>query len=148
MEYPYTQFITSEEETSALARNFAKQLSGGEVITLTGCLGSGKTFFVRHAAKYFGVENVTSPTFAIINIYNGLKVINHFDFYRINKAEELYDIGINDYFNDSDSITFIEWAELFPEVLPARRININIKLNDDFTREVTIYKLGYELERR
>jgi tRNA threonylcarbamoyladenosine biosynthesis protein TsaE len=142
MDYPYTQFITSEEETAALARNFAKQLEGGEVVSLTGRLGSGKTFFVRHAAKYFGIENVTSPTFAIINVYNGKKVINHFDFYRINKAEELYEIGINDYFNDSESITFIEWAELFPEVLPAKRINITIKLNDDFTREITINTLG------
>jgi tRNA threonylcarbamoyladenosine biosynthesis protein TsaE len=131
----------SEEETANAANLFSSQLTGNEVIAINGELGAGKTFFIRHMLKNFGITNVSSPTFSLVNEYNGKFRINHFDFYRINKIEELYDIGFDEYINDS-SLTIIEWAELFPEILPLRYIEISIKVIGDFKREITINKLS------
>jgi len=132
--------INSEEETIAAAEKFAGQLKPGEVIVLNGNLGAGKTFFVRQALKCLGIDNVSSPTFAIVNEYTGKFKIYHFDFYRINDPAELFDIGFNDYLNDEDSVTFIEWGNLMPAVLPHRRLEINININSDFTREFVFNK--------
>ncbi len=142
MEFPYYKKIKSEEETAGIARDFAASLSDGDVVILTGNLGAGKTFFVKQAAKVFGVNNVNSPTFAIVNEYSGSRKIYHFDFYRINKPAELFDIGFNDYLNDPEAVTFIEWGNLMPEVLPEKRIDIIINLNEDFSREFKIVKHG------
>ena len=119
--------VHSEEETCRLADEFASHLSEGDIIVLNGNLGAGKTFFIREACRCLKVNNVNSPTFALINEYKGKNRIYHFDFYRINKIEELYDIGFEDYFDDENAIIFIEWGNLFPEILPSRRIDINIK---------------------
>ncbi len=134
MKYPLVKKIFSEEETAALAVEFAKELTAGGVAVLNGNLGTGKTFFIKKAAGVFRIENVSSPTFTLVNEYTGRLKIYHFDFYRINKIEELYDIGINDYLADTDSIIFIEWGGLFPGVLPHKRIEIDITLNEDFSR--------------
>ncbi len=133
--FPDKKIIKSEEETIKLAVEFAKILEPGNIIVLNGNLGSGKTFFVKQAAKFFHITNVNSPTFSLINEYDGDLKIYHFDFYRINKAAELYDIGLNDYLNDNSALIFIEWGELIEEVLPKKRIEIKIILKKDFTRE-------------
>ncbi len=133
--FPEKRILNTEEETTKLAVEFAETIKQGDIIILNGNLGTGKTFFVKQAAKYFKISNVSSPTFSLVNEYEGDLKIYHFDFYRINKAAELYDIGINDYFNDSSAVVFIEWGELIPEILPANRIEIRIKLNKDFSRE-------------
>lgn len=118
--------VHSEEETRKLALEFASGLKDGDIIVLNGSLGAGKTFFIREACRYFDINTVNSPTFALINVYNGRNKIYHFDFYRIEKIEELYDIGFEDYMDDEESICFIEWGNLFPEILPEKRIEINI----------------------
>lgn len=138
MEYPYLKKVYSEIETAQLAVEFAKGLRAGDVIILNGNLGAGKTFFIKKAAAAFGIENVSSPTFALVNEYRGRIRIYHFDFYRINEIEELYDIGLNDYLADEESILFIEWGNLFPNVLPQKRIEINISINGDFIRTFNI----------
>ena len=134
MEYPYSAKVSSESETINLAEKFASRLNIGEVIILNGELGAGKTFFIKHAAAFFGVNNVSSPTFAIVNVYNGSHKIYHFDFYRINKASELFDVGFNDYLNDNEAIVFIEWGNLIPQMLPGKRIEINIDVLEDSKR--------------
>jgi len=134
VELPYSKKLYSEEETISLANEFIKILWPGDVVILNGNLGSGKTFFIKQALKNYGIENVNSPTFAIVNEYSGNYNVYHFDFYRINNPAELFDIGINDYLNDDQAITFIEWGNLIPQVLPRKRIEINIALNDDFSR--------------
>lgn len=134
-----TYFI---EDTAQLARKFAASLKGGEVIVLNGTLGVGKTYFIKNAGMYLKVNNINSPTFSIVNEYQGVKKINHFDFYRINSVNELYNIGIDDYFSEEDSITFIEWGNLFPEVLPHKRMEISIKINEDFSREFRFKSYG------
>lgn len=133
--FPDKRIINSEEETTELALELAKTLEPGNIVILNGNLGSGKTFFVKQTAKYFNITNVNSPTFSLINEYEGNLKIFHFDFYRINKAADLYDIGLNDYLNDNSALIFIEWGELFEEVLPQKRIEIRILLKKDFSRE-------------
>ena len=129
------KIVCSEEETIDLAYSFADILKPGDVIILNGNLGAGKTFFVRNVVKKFGIENVCSPTFAIVNEYINSNKIYHFDFYRINNSSELFDIGYYDYLNDLEAITFIEWGNLIPEVLPHKRIEVDIKIENNFSRE-------------
>ena len=133
-----SRFIQNEDDTAALAREFAAELNGDEIVVLNGELGAGKTFFIKKALISFGINNVSSPTFALINEYSGRIKVYHFDFYRINNVNELYDIGFDDYLNDPDAVVFIEWGNLFPRILPQKRIEIEIKVFEDFTRKITI----------
>jgi tRNA threonylcarbamoyladenosine biosynthesis protein TsaE len=134
------QKVFSEEETASLALNFSNELMPGDVIILNGNLGAGKTFFIRQALKNLGIDNVSSPTFAIVNEYKGKFKIYHFDFYRLTGSAELFDIGFNDYLNDDEAVTFIEWGNLIPGVLPRKRLEISITLDSDFSREFIIEK--------
>ncbi len=140
MEFPFYKKIFSEEETSLLANEFTKILAAGDVVILNGNLGAGKTFFVKQVLKNFDIELVNSPTFAIVNEYYGKYIFYHFDFYRINKEVELFDIGINDYLNNVDAVTFIEWGNMFPDILPKKRIEIDITLNEDYSRQFNFNK--------
>ena len=135
MELFLDQKVFSEEETIQLSNKFSEKLKLGTLVVLNGNLGAGKTFFIKNVVKNYGIENVSSPTFAIVNEYNGKYKIYHFDFYRVKNSAELFDIGFNDYLNDDSAITFIEWGELIPEVLPNRRIEIRIEVIDDNSRE-------------
>ncbi len=140
MEFQNPILVNSEYETTSFAERFSTALNGGEVVVLNGNLGAGKTFFIKKLLNNFGIENSTSPSFAIVNEYLGKYKIYHFDFYRIEKINELYDIGFNDYLNDPDAITFIEWGNLFPQILPNKRIEIEIIIIDDTKRE---FKVNY-----
>ena len=111
------------------------------IIILNGDLGAGKTFFIKQVLKNFKVTNANSPTFSIVNEYKGDKNFYHFDFYRINKLVELIDIGIGDYFNDIESVIFVEWGNLFPQILPKKRIEISITVNEENTRNLNFIKL-------
>ena len=138
MKYPFSLKIFSEAETKNIALEFSKDLKKGDLVVLNGDLGTGKTFFVKAIGKIFGINNVSSPTFALVNEYSGKFRIYHLDFYRIEKSEEIYDIGFNDYINDNEAIMFIEWGELFSEILPHKRFEIKIILNEDFSRSFII----------
>ncbi len=140
MEFPFNLNVYSEGETVKLAEKFSQQLNIGDIIELNGNLGAGKTFFIKHTLKSFGINNVSSPTFSIVNEYLGKYKVYHFDFYRIIESSELFDIGINDYFNDQEAIIFIEWGNLFPEVLPKNRIEIMISICEDFSRNFKFIK--------
>lgn len=139
MKLPFVSEVISETETEKVAKEFAHLLKPGDIIGLTGELGSGKTFFVKAACKTFGISNVSSPSFAIVNIYNGIEKINHFDFYRIKKAEELFDIGFDEYF-DEHSITFVEWSEMFHQLMPAKYYQVNIVFCNNDKRKISISK--------
>lgn len=140
MEFPFNMICKTEEDTKKLAEQFYLILKSNDVIILNGNLGSGKTFFVRSILSKFGFEDVTSPTFAIVNEYLTNPKIYHFDFYRINTKEELLQIGFEDYLNDSDAITFIEWGEMFPEILPNKKYVVNFKIIENNEREIIIEK--------
>jgi len=135
MSFNYLRKSKSEDDTILIANEFAVKLKIGMIIILNGDLGAGKTFFIKQILQKFNVTNTSSPTFAIVNEYSGDKTFYHFDFYRINKENELHNIGIEDYFNDEQSIIFIEWGNLFPEVLPKKRIEISISYIKENERE-------------
>jgi tRNA threonylcarbamoyladenosine biosynthesis protein TsaE len=100
-------------------------------------MGAGKTTFIKALCEELGVTDVvTSPTFAIVNEYQASdRPIFHFDFYRIKKLEEVYDMGYEDYFY-SDALCFIEWPELIEEVLPAKAVKVTITEKADGTRTI------------
>jgi len=139
MKFPFKKRISTEEDTKQVAKLFSKVLKEGDIVLLNGNLGTGKTFFVKHVCKEFGIGSVTSPTFSIVNEYYGGIKIYHFDFYRINKLVELEDIGFDEYIDDVESIIFIEWADMFPEVLPHKNIyNIDFIKTENEEREILI----------
>ena len=140
MFFPSSHIVNSEDETTKLADQFFKEIEIGDIIVLNGNLGTGKTFFVKKVLENFDINDVSSPTFAIVNEYSGNKKFYHIDFYRIERINELYDIGIEDYLNDDQSISFIEWGNLFADVLPKKRIEINFTLNTDMTRTIEFKK--------
>lgn len=140
MEFPCQFTIVDEKETGSIAEKFSRILKKGDIVTLNGNLGAGKTFFVKEVCKHFGIVNSSSPSFAIVNQYDGDSRVYHFDFYRIKKENELIDIGFEDYINDLDAISFIEWSDMFPEILPKQRYEIFIELKNDDSRELRINK--------
>ena len=136
MVFPFIYKVYSEQETEKLAAEFSSLLNPGDLIILNGNLGTGKTFFIKSLLKSFNISGVSSPTFALVNEYIGKMKYYHFDFYRIEMIKELYDIGFDEYMNDEEAVKFIEWGNLFPSVLPQRRIEIEILLKDDFSRDI------------
>ena len=123
----------SEQDTIDFAKEFAKNLKIGDVVVLTGELGSGKTKFTQGILEYFGLENeISSPTFTIVNEHHSEdKNVNifHFDVYRLSDIDEFYAIGGEDYFDKGISI--IEWGELIEDILPASHIKIKFKKNEE-----------------
>ena len=120
----------SPEETYELGRKIGLQARPGQVYTLTGDLGVGKTVFTQGVAAGLGItEPVSSPTFTIVQVYEeGRLPFYHFDVYRIGDIEEMEEIGYDDYFFGK-GIFLIEWAELIEEILPDDRISITIEKN-------------------
>jgi tRNA threonylcarbamoyladenosine biosynthesis protein TsaE len=135
---PFSKISESEDETCDIAKQFALILKDGDIVALNGNLGTGKTFFIKNVCSEFNIGDVDSPTFSIINEYNHDRLIFHFDFYRIKKIEELYDIGIEEYLNDEQAIKFIEWAELVPGVIKQKHYVINFKYVSENSREIII----------
>ena len=140
MEFPFKKNVCTEAETVLLAEEFALALKPGDLILLNGDLGTGKTFFVKSACARLGIENVSSPSFAIVNEYRNGRKIFHFDFYRIKKIEELHDIGFEDYLLSGDAVVFIEWADMFPDILPQNHYTVLFKFIDSTSREISIIK--------
>jgi tRNA threonylcarbamoyladenosine biosynthesis protein TsaE len=139
--FPFKHRVYFEQETEKLAAEFSFLVNPGDLIILNGNLGTGKTFFIKSLLKSFNISGVSSPTFALVNEYIGDMKFYHFDFYRIEKIKELYDIGFDEYMNDEEAVKFIEWGNLFPLVLPHKRTEIEIRLQDDFSRDFYFNRL-------
>jgi tRNA threonylcarbamoyladenosine biosynthesis protein TsaE len=109
----------SAEETRLLGKETAYCLSSGDIIALSGGLGSGKTEFVRGVMSVLNpVQIVRSPSFSLVNTYESPQfLLHHFDFYRLSFADELFEVGFDEYVY-SEAVCLIEWADMFPEVLP------------------------------
>lgn len=134
----------SEEETKLIGRKFAKDLKKGDVIVLTGDLGSGKTKFTEGVLQFFGLENeISSPTFNIVNEYVDKDVnVYHFDVYRLEDEDEFYAIGGEEYFEKG--ICLIEWGEMIETALPNKYIQISFSRNleDENVREIVIEEIN------
>ncbi|MBQ8622950.1 MAG: tRNA (adenosine(37)-N6)-threonylcarbamoyltransferase complex ATPase subunit type 1 TsaE [Oscillospiraceae bacterium] len=133
------KFLThSADETVALGRLIGARLHGGDVIAYRGGLGAGKTTITHGIAQGMGLkDDVSSPTFALVNEYRGKINLYHFDMYRINGGLDLETTGFYDYM-DSDSVLAIEWSENISDELPLNVITISISRIDDETREIEI----------
>lgn len=120
----------SPEETFALGQKLGEQAKAGQIYTLNGDLGVGKTVFTQGIARGLGItEAVSSPTFTIVQVYEeGRMPFYHFDVYRIGDIEEMDEIGYEDYFY-GEGLTMIEWANLIEEILPEHRKEITIEKN-------------------
>lgn len=118
-------------ETEEIGKQIGQSLGLGDVVCLTGELGVGKTAFVKGLAKGLGIEEqITSPTFTIVNEYNGKFTLYHFDVYRVHDIDELFEIGFDEYIF-GDGITVIEWAELISPILPEQKLCIEIRRNEE-----------------
>ncbi len=128
------------EETERFAEEWGRSLVGGEVILLKGDLGAGKTHFVKGLARSLGVTDVvTSPTFALHNVYYGTALtLNHFDFYRIEDSAEVEMLGLTDFFYEKDAVSAIEWSENIFDLLPPKVLTVKIAKLSDSCREIQI----------
>ena len=116
------------EETAALAERLGAAAEAGTVLCLVGDLGAGKTLFTQGFARGLGVtDEVTSPTFALMNQYRGRLPVTHFDLYRLEREDELDDIGFYEYAEDNRGVVLIEWADKFPNALPEPHIRLEIE---------------------
>ena len=136
--------IDNIDSIRAAAREFIKHIGSAHVFAFYGKMGVGKTTFIKAVCEELGVEDViTSPTFAIVNEYQireqgkmESEKVFHFDFYRIKKLEEVYDMGYEDYFY-SGALCFIEWPELVEDILPDDAVRVSIIGQEDGSRTMS-----------
>ncbi|MBL4592799.1 MAG: tRNA (adenosine(37)-N6)-threonylcarbamoyltransferase complex ATPase subunit type 1 TsaE [Flavobacteriales bacterium] len=134
--------IQSEYELQTIAPELIQDFGDKKVILFYGEMGVGKTTLIKILCKQLGVEEVTSsPTFSIVNEYLSTndKSIYHFDFYRIEKEAEVFDLGYEDYFF-SGNYCFVEWPEKIPNLLPDNAVEVNIVQDDDNNRLISVVK--------
>lgn len=132
--------IKSLDGIADAARQFVDAMGENKVFAMFGPMGVGKTTFVKAVCEILGIEDtITSPTFAIVNEYrtNTGDQIFHFDFYRIRKVEEVYDMGYEDYVY-SGAVCFLEWPELIEELLPEDAVRVTLSEEEDGTRTITL----------
>lgn len=132
--------INGLAEIESAAREFLEQTKGHDLLAFHAPMGAGKTTFTTAICKVLGVSSdaVSSPTFSIVNEYRAESgdSIFHFDFYRINRIEEAYDIGVFDYL-DSGCLCIMEWPENVEQILPEETLNVFISVREDGAREVS-----------
>lgn len=128
----------SPEQTEMLGNKIGQVLTKGMILCLSGDLGTGKTTLTKSVAVALDVEEyVTSPSYTIVNEYEGKFPVYHFDVYRINEIEELYEIGYEEYFF-GQGVTIIEWASMIMELIPEDAIRVDITRLDDLERQFSI----------
>ena len=125
----------SEKQTRQIALEYAKTLSMGDVVVLSGDLGAGKTAFVKGVCEHFNISGVTSPTYAYLNVYGDK--IYHYDCYRLSCGEDAELLGLTDYFN-KDNICFIEWAENIESALPKNYKVVTIQKISQTDRKIIL----------
>lgn len=136
-----TYISKNEKDTINFAKEFAKTLKKDDIIVLDGELGSGKTKFTEGILSFFGLDDeISSPTFTIVNEYKNEKItIYHFDVYRLENADDFYDIGGEEYYGSG--LCIIEWGNIIKPILPPNTIFINFEKDssDENMRKITIY---------
>ena len=133
----------SPDETRALGRRLAEALQPGDVLLLYGNLGAGKSELTRGIAEGLGVAGpVTSPSFTILNVYDDGRVpLYHFDWYRLESAEELYEMGMDEYLG-GDGVAVVEWPTQCPEAIPETHLAVTLSPVGENEREVTLTPVG------
>ena len=130
------EFISNgQKNTEEIAFEYAKTLSRGDVVLLQGDLGAGKTAFTKGVARYFGLDGVTSPTYAYLNVYGDF--LYHYDCYRLSCGEDAERLGLTDYFG-GNNICLIEWAENIEDALPDSVKIVKIEKISEEKRKITL----------
>lgn len=133
-----TVISSSEQETRELGKRMAGKVTPGTVISLRGSLGAGKTVFAKGFALGLGItEAIVSPTFTLVQEYDGRLKLYHLDLYRLSGEDEFESMGGEDFLY-SDGVALIEWSEKIEDMLPDDTIFINITINEDLTRSIEI----------
>ncbi len=133
----------SPQETRALGKKLAGHLRAGDVLLLHGDLGAGKSELTRGIAEGLGVTStVTSPSFTILNVYEeGQVPLYHFDWYRLESAEELYEMGMDEYLG-GDGVAVVEWPSQCPEAIPETHLAVTLTPVGDSDRQITLAPMG------
>ena len=138
-------YLENEEKTREIGSKLGELLTPKSVICLIGDLGAGKTTMTQSLARALGVDDyITSPTFTIVNEYEGRMPLYHFDVYRIGSSEEMYDIGFDEYI-DGDGVCIIEWANLIEDILPDECLYIEMNYKET-GREMILTPKGEKYE--
>lgn len=135
----FTYVTASDQETVRLGQRLGAFLSDGDVVALVGELGSGKTWFTKGLALGLGVSPetvITSPSFTLVNEYEGRNTFYHMDFYRLESLSELLSAGLEEYLY-REGIVVMEWADRWPEILPEKRVLVEFVIIDDQRRKIT-----------
>ena len=137
-----TIHVDSLEQLPAAADKFVETMGDATVYAFYGDMGAGKTTFINALSRRLGVEDdvTNSPSFAIINEYRSdttAELIYHFDLYRLEEIDEALEIGVEDYF-DSGALCFLEWPERIADILPDDTVRVDIRVNDDNSRDIII----------
>lgn len=136
----YTIITHSDRETIELGQKLGAFLQDGDMVALAGELGSGKTWFTKGVALGLGVSKeqvITSPSFALVNEYEGRVPFYHMDVYRLESLAEFHSAGLEEFFH-LKGIVAMEWADRWPEILPEKRINVEFAILDDSRRKITV----------
>lgn len=133
----------SPQETRALGSSLARQLRPGDVLLLWGDLGAGKSEMTRGIAEGLGVTaTVTSPSFTILNVYDDGRIpLYHFDWYRLNSVDELYEMGMDEYLG-GDGVAVVEWPSQCPEAIPETHLAVRLTPVGENEREITLTPMG------
>ena len=133
----------SPQETRALGSSLARQLRPGDVLLLWGDLGAGKSEMTRGIAEGLGVSGpVTSPSFTILNVYDDGRIpLYHFDWYRLNSVDELYEMGMDEYLG-GDGVAVVEWPSQCPEAIPETHLAVRLTPVGENEREITLTPMG------
>jgi len=141
LEASHLRIITqSDQETIAFGRRLGSCLIPGDVVALAGELGSGKTWLTKGIALGLGISPdtvVTSPSFALVNEYQGRMTLFHMDIYRLESLSEFISAGLEEYFQ-SGEVVVLEWADRWPQILPEKNIKVELRILDEHTREMTL----------
>jgi len=130
----------SDQETIKLGKRLGELLKEGDVVALVGELGSGKTWFAKGLALGLGVGSntvITSPSFALVNEYEGKSTFYHMDLYRLQDLSELHSAGLDEYLQ-TEAVVIMEWADRWPEMLPDHRIKVALTIIDDSSRKIVL----------
>lgn len=135
--------IKSLKDLPTNVKAFLDFISEEKIILFKGEMGAGKTTFIKEVCVCLGVkDNISSPTYSLVNEYEGeQKIIYHFDFYRINHEEEALDIGVEEYF-ESGNLCLIEWPSKIENILPSKFVLVDLLINEDGTRTLKLLKHG------
>jgi tRNA threonylcarbamoyladenosine biosynthesis protein TsaE len=143
MNTPLLFVADSVEKTNSLGKKLGSFMLAGDLIALSGELGAGKTTFVKALARGLGIpeDGVSSPSYTLLNEYNGRIPMYHFDLYRLEGADDVDDLGFDEYM-EGDGLAVVEWADVAPQILPSEYLEIKIMISGEENRDLELKGIG------